>query len=200
MVRRADEVFRSKFNRVLAIVIAGLDAVFGISVLLTADLAYYATGLPLIALAGFGAWTVLWRPCVHVSDDAVSLVNVSRTVQIPWAALIQVDTRYSLTLATSRARYSAWAAPAPGRPTTRQAERRDAPERDPGARVRPGDLPATNSGDAAYLVRTRWGTVAAQVQIETGTYEQNQEIVKWHAAHLVIWAGLLLAAFAPALF
>ena len=199
MADRADEVFRPKFNRILAMIVWGFAAVFGISVLLTADLAYYTTGLPLIGLIIFAAWTALWRPCVYVTDEAVSLVNVTFTVQIPWAALIQVDTRYSLTLMTPRRNYSAWAAPAPGRPTTRRAARRDVPERDSGARVRPGDLPATNSGDAAHLVRTRWDILRNRDAIDLGTADQTAEVVRWHGWDLVIWAALLLASFAPAL-
>jgi len=199
MARRADEVFRPKFNRVSALVIWGFAAVFGISVLLTADLDYYATGLPVIALFAFAAWTALWRPCVYISDDGVALVNVTRTVQVPWPALIQVDTRYALTLMTPRATHSAWAAPAPGRPTTRRAIQRNAPERDDVERVRPGDLPATNSGDAAHLVRTRWDILRHQEAIELGAADQTQEVVHWHSLDLVIWAGLLLAAFAPVL-
>lgn len=199
MAARADEVFRPKFNRVLAMVVGGFDAVFGISVLLTADVSYYATGLPLIGLVAFAAWAALWRPCVYVNDGAVSLVNVLRTIQIPWAALIQVDTRYSLTLMTPRATYSAWAAPAPGRPVTRRATRREAAQRDDAIRVRPGDLPATSSGDAAHLVRTRWDILRNRDAIELGRADQVEEIVHWHRLDLVIWAVLLLAAFAPAL-
>ncbi|WP_448631495.1 hypothetical protein [Cellulomonas soli] len=43
------------------------------------------------------------------------VVNPLRAVRVPWAALIDVRTRYSLTLVTPTGQVRAWAAPGPGR-------------------------------------------------------------------------------------
>ena len=49
-----------------------------------------------------------------VHDGGATLENPYRTIDVPWAALVNVDTRYALTLITPHAKYAAWAAPAPG--------------------------------------------------------------------------------------
>ena len=42
------------------------------------------------------------------------LVNVLRTIDLPWPAIQLVDTKWALTLVTAYGKFTAWAAPAPG--------------------------------------------------------------------------------------
>ena len=67
-----------------------------------------------MALFVLAAWATFWRPCVVVSDAGVRLVNVSRTIDVPWPALQGIETRWALTLVTAYGRFTAWGAPAPG--------------------------------------------------------------------------------------
>lgn len=74
--------------------------------------------LPGVALAAVLGYGVLLRPSVEVSPTGVVLRNVVRDVEVPWAALADVRTRFALTLVTTDGRhFAAWAAPAAGRHT-----------------------------------------------------------------------------------
>lgn len=71
---------------------------------------------PAMVLAGTVVYVVLVRPTVAVDRDGVRLRNVLRDVEVPWAALEHVSTRFALTLHTRDGRQvRAWAAPASGR-------------------------------------------------------------------------------------
>jgi len=198
---REETIFTSRFNRVLAVV------VWALAVILTATtLASGTTSAPLalIPCAFFCllAWTALWRPYVLVADTGVRIRNVLRTIEVPWPALIHVDTRYALTLYTPGHQWSAWAAPAPGRTGTnvaRRAENRgrvDAAPRVDG-RVRPGDLLATESGQAAQIVRDHWEKLRESGAIEIGVAEQTPVPTHWHLGTnlaLVVLAAIGLYA------
>ena len=120
---------------------------------------------PWMALLTLTCWATFWRPRVAVSDAGVELVNVSRTVFIPWPALHDIDTKWSLTLVTAYGRFRAWSAPAPGtrgallslggsREEHGQPSRRG---RSPSEVVRPGDLVDSPSGSAAALIQPAVG-------------------------------------------
>ena len=107
-------MFYSRFNRVLAAV-SWLFCAGAIVAIVVSGFSNNGRYVWLIALVAFLAWAGLWRPFVRVTDDGVTLGNVLSTTEVPWAALIQVETQYALTLVTPHGRYSATAAPAPGR-------------------------------------------------------------------------------------
>lgn len=121
------------------------------------------------------AWIALWRPYVEVSDTGVRLQNVSHRVDVPWEALVLVDTRRALSLRTPRATYTAWSAPAPGFLAAMFATGREVNReaRASGAPARHGDLIGTDSGNAAVVIREQWrsrldaGTVTLGVADET---------------------------------
>lgn len=153
------------------------------------------TYLAPIALVVFAAWMVLWRPCVLVSDDAVRLVNVTRTIEIPWPALIQVDTRFALTLRTPHGRYTASAAPAPGRLNVARGGRDTTPGRVKfDGPARPSDLPTTDSGAAAWLVRDRWAKLSEAGRIELGVAETTPVKRSWHWTSLALAAAMLVGS------
>ena len=197
-----DVAFHSRFNRVLAIVIWSLEAFLLVSSVITGDFAKDpALAVVPAAFAAIAVWAMLWNPRVVVSDKNVVIVNVLRSIVIPWPALIDVDTKYSLSLRTPRGNYSAWAAPAPGRTgvaMARRAERRhgsSAQSPDMGGRERPGDLITTESGEAAYLVRERWHELIESGAVEAGIANSISETVRWHWFLNVV---LLLLAVATA--
>jgi hypothetical protein len=103
--------------------------------------------------AGSVGYAVLWRPAVVVDTEGVLLINMLRTVKIPWAVLDAVDTRYALTLTASGRRYVSWAAGAPGR--------RAAPWPGPG----PGDGAGGGRGGGKpwVLPDRRWSPTASGV-------------------------------------
>lgn len=213
-------VFRSRFNRVVAGVVwlgaaalcaAGLAA-GGASSVVSGDASPGASGgelatFALAALLAFTAWATLWHPRVSVGDDGVELRNVTHTVLVPWDAVIEVDTKYSLTVRTPRRVYSAWAAPAPGRYASRNALRTRAmkataddgdPLRIPVGGARTSDLPSTDSGDAAAIVRAEWQRRLDGGLIAIGGAETARVAVRVHAATLAalvaLGAAFVLAA------
>jgi Bacterial PH domain len=151
---------------------------------------------PWTALLTLTCWATFWRPRVAVSDAGVQLVNVTRTIFIPWPALEAIDTKWALTLVTAYGRFKAWSAPAPG---TRGAlmslsgSRReyDPRHRQPEEVVRPGDLIDSPSGSAAALIHRRWDEVRAAGHLENPRLEHDRAPVTWHIATGVAVLGLL---------
>ncbi|MEH0108172.1 PH domain-containing protein [Tersicoccus sp. MR15.9] len=150
-----------------------------------------------VDLAAVG-WAALWRPTVTIDDEQVVVRNVFRTVSVPWAALIDVDTKYALTLVTPHRRVTALAAPAPGRHAVMWANRQDVtglPERtyDSAHSIRPGDLAASHSGAAALLVRRHWERLAEEQRIDLGAADTTTIGTRWHPATIAA-AGVLAVA------
>jgi hypothetical protein len=203
----------SRFNRILAIaiwVVGGLLIVGAVAGGATSRV-FYLVPAAFIALL---AWEALWQPYVLVDDDGVVLRNVLRTVRVPWDALVHVDTKYALTLFTPGHRYAAWAAPAPGRgASARAAKAQGAPRArlpmvgQPMADLeagsagvlgsegsRPGDLVGTESGDAAYLVRTHWTAAREQGRITIGAAETTKVAILWHLGVAITLIVLFLGS------
>ncbi|KGJ81102.1 hypothetical protein GY21_01675 [Cryobacterium roopkundense] len=180
------DAYVSRFNRALAALVWVLCAASAVALSITGQELYLIpTGF--IVLLG---WVFLWAPSVRVSDAAVTVRNPLRAIVIPWQALIQVDTKFSLTLYTPGRSWPVWVAPAPGRGAVRRANRAGTSvDRTPFMTVepRPGDLPGTESGDAAQLVRDRWSRLQASGVIEAGVAEHTPvEIVPQRGALIAL--------------
>jgi hypothetical protein len=180
-----DEEFRSGFGRGLTVVI-GVAAVFAL-VLITATGGAMdaALTLPWLALVVTCCWAVFWRPLVRVSDAGVRLVNVTRTIDVPWPALREVHTRYALTLVTAYGSFAAWAAPAPTAGTALRSSMKFRPSDTPAAgrevvAVSVGDLPGSASGDAAAAVRRRWERLRVAGHLDDPRLEFERLPVRWH--------------------
>lgn len=191
------EIFKARTNAWFA-VLCWAVAALGIAVTgITAGPAALAGTAPLLLVAFLG-WQLFWMPAVVVHDGGVTLENPFRSILVPWEALVQVDTRFALTLVTARKSYVAWAAPAPGIWGGRNARPEDlrglpATTYGPGQSVRPGDLKSTDSGVAARLVRRRWHELVESGELAAGDAATTPVKVtfRWAAAAVVV---LLLAA------
>ncbi|GAB3803634.1 hypothetical protein GCM10028798_22870 [Humibacter antri] len=180
------DVFVSRFNRVLAVVVWALDAfVLAGYVWVHGGLRDPFATVP-VALVALLAWVALWRPSIQIDDDGIRVVNVFRTIEVPWPALIHIDTKYALTLFTPGHRYSVWAAPAPGRTGAAMAARKQergrvemAPVSENGS-IRPGDLIASESGQAAYLIRERWARLRDAGHIDAGFADETPVHIRVH--------------------
>jgi hypothetical protein len=151
--------------------------------------------LPWVALFMTCCWAIFWRPSVEVSDAGVRMVNVTRTIDVPWPAVVDVETRYALTLDTAYGRFAAWAAPAPGAGPALRTAMRNRPRRHDSytdtdgdgdgddATVRSatmGELAGTPSGDAAMIVRRRWEHLKDAGFLDEPQLEFDRAPIRWH--------------------
>ncbi|MHA7220886.1 PH domain-containing protein [Arthrobacter sp. RHLT1-20] len=193
------EIFKARTNIWFAW-LSWAVAAFGLVVtVVTAGPGALAGAAPLLLIAFLG-WQLFWLPAVVVHDDGVSLENPFRSVQVPWAALVHVDTRFALTLITAEKSYTSWAAPAPGIWGGRNASPDDlhglpATTYGPGESVRPGDLKSTDSGQAARLVRARWHDLVESGELVAGDAATTavKVTVRWAPAGAVVL--LLIASY-----
>ena len=151
---------------------------------------------PWLALTALSCWATFWRPEVVVDDGGIHVVNVFRTIDVPWPSLRAVDTKWALTLITDHGRFTAWAAPAPGRRSAARHDRGDLRRLPSGMRVagaiRPGDLPGSESGSAALLIRRRWERLRDAGHLDGARLEHESAPITWHLG----WIGASVALIA----
>ncbi|WP_421732627.1 PH domain-containing protein [Cellulomonas sp.] len=193
---------RSRYVSTIAawVVIAGLTAARGFEDGTIAVL----RALPLALALGLLAWLVFWHPRVDVTDEGVTMVNPLRTVTVPWAALIDVDTQYSLTLVTPTGRYRAWAAPGPGRHQVLTAGKDELAgtsrrARDSRGAVAIGELRSAPSGYVAALVRHRWEQLVESEELALGVADDTPVVTRWNRVAIVLLALALLGVVVVAL-
>ena len=154
------ETVNSRFNQVLAIGIWAISAAIAVSLFAIDRPSQLAYLVPL-AVVNLLVWEGLWRPTLVIKDDGVEVTNPFRDIRIPWSALVNVDTKFALTLFTPGRKFEVWIAPSPGRSFGYRSAaladreiRRTSPHSS--STVRPGDLVTSESGAAASLVRSCW--------------------------------------------
>jgi PH (Pleckstrin Homology) domain-containing protein len=190
------EVFQPRLGRALCIAV---DAVcIGAMVALVArdgPSALWHAGPWLALMAGF-CWALYWRPEVVVDDGGVRLVNVFRTIDLPWPSIQAIDTKWALTLITAYGKYTGWAAPAPGMREAVRATSRDSRHLPKSALssegIRPGDLPSSASGGAALLIRRRWEELRDAGHLDDPRLERETAPVTWHRMTIVVGVGLMV--------
>lgn len=198
-------VFRPVFGRVLAGAIMVLCAAgLVMAVVHDGPSAIVQLGPWLVLVAG-AVWATYWRPEVAVDDGGVHVVNVLRTIDLPWPSIQRVDTKWALTLVTAYGKYTAWAAPAPGGLATARAASKGTlgglPESTygPGRSIRPGDVPSSPSGAAAGEVRRRWEELRDAGHLDDPHLEFDRPPVRWHWPLIVAAAALVVLGVLAAL-
>jgi hypothetical protein len=196
-MRFAPTSFRPAFGRVLSVVVVVMAVAGLASFVVTGDwlgLVRYGWAL---ALLGAGALAVFWFPRLDIAEHEVTVRNVFSTVHVPWPAIERVDTKWALTLHTAEGTVTAWASPAPTRYASASASRRDASLSgdQQGFAPRPGDLPTTESGAAAYVIRQHWEDLRADGLLASGA-EPGSVRRDIHWATIAVLGGLLVASVA----
>lgn len=133
-----------------------------------------ASALTAVAIA----YIYFVTPEIVATEQEITVTNPWRRHVVPWGALIDVDTRFSLTLVTPQAQVHALGAPSPGgfAAMRSKADRDSATrrvERQRGGQVRPGDLPATQSGVMAAVIRGHLRELAETGSLQTGEQVQT---------------------------
>lgn len=189
-------MIRPSFGRILTVVVVVIVfAALGSLVLANGQDALRALWLPL--LLAYCAWLTLWRPHVLIAPESITMRNVFSTIRIPWGAVERIDTKWALTLYTRKGRHVAWAAPAPGRHAVGRfgsEDLRHLPETSyVGGSVRASDLPRSDSGDAATIIRTHWEALQ-NGDAGSSAPGESDVTVTVHAVSLAVLIVLVFAA------
>ena len=144
---------------------------------------------------GFFAWLLFWNPSIRVSETEIVVDNIFRFTALNWSAIRRIDTKYSLTLETDSGIIRAWAAPAPSRYAGFLANKSEAehlPESSFIGKglVRPGDLTSSDSGVAAYVIRSHWEQLRDKNQLGS----EPVVVTRWAATRIVVFLVLSAAA------
>lgn len=139
------------------------------------------------------AYVYFVAPTITVAEEAITVENPWRRHVVPWGALIDVNTRFQLTLVTPQGEVHALAAPSPGGFSAMRA-RPDADARTARIRrqgvggVRAGDLPMQSSGQIAVVIRGHW-----QDRVEAGDLDHSEVATTTpRVVHLAITLGALM--------
>jgi hypothetical protein len=155
-----EQVIHSRSGRIIAVagfIFAGL----GVVALAIESLDLLISGGWGFIWIGFVSWLLFWNPSIRITEDGVQVENVFTNVFLSWSSIVRIDTKYSLTLETKEKTFQAWAAPAPSRYSAFMANKTEAehlPESSFVGKgmIRPGDLTSSDSGVAAFLIRSQW--------------------------------------------
>ena len=174
-------------------------ALFGITALAIDSWLLLATKSWVYIWFAYFAWLLFWNPSVKVSDEGVVVDNIFKTHKLNWSAITRIDTKYSLTLETKERTIQAFGAPAPSRYAGFMANKTEAehlPESSFVGKglVRPGDLTSSDSGVAAYIIRSHWEKLRDLNKLN----ETSSVKSKWVIWRIVVF--LCLSAVAVASF
>jgi hypothetical protein len=144
---------------------------------------------------GFFAWLLFWNPSIKVFESEIVVDNIFRFTTLNWSSIKRIDTKYSLTLETEKGVVRAWAAPAPSRYAGFLANKSEAehlPESSfiGNGLVRPGDLTSSDSGVAAYVIRSHWEQLRDKNQLGA----ESVVVTRWSATRIVVFVALSAAA------
>ena len=182
------EVFRPWLGPALTIVIAVVCVVTLIAAVARDGMrALWLVG-PWLALVGGSCWALFWRPHVVVDESRVRLVNVLRTIDLPWRSICAVDTKWALTLITVHGRVTAWAAPAPGNGEALRTYS--------GQDLRRGDLSSNAPGGAALFVCQRLEQLRDGGYLDDPRLAHEPPAVTWHWATIGVAVGLIALGIA----
>ena len=78
------DVFVSRFNRVLAVIVWALDTFVLVGYVWIHGGLRDPFAIVPVALVALLAWVALWRPSIRIDDDGIRVVNVFRTITVPW--------------------------------------------------------------------------------------------------------------------
>jgi hypothetical protein len=176
-------------------------AIFGITALAIDSWLLVATKSWVYIWFAYFAWLLFWNPSVKVSEDGVVVDNIFKTHKLNWSAITRIDTKYSLTLETSHRTIQAFGAPAPSRYAGFMANKTEAehlPESSFVGKglVRPGDLTSSDSGVAAYVIRSHWEKLRDLNKLSDEASVRSS----WVLWRIVVLAILSIAAVASFIF
>ena len=129
-------------TRVLAAVGLAICAALAVNLIVTGTPGSIWHFLPWLLLVAWGIFLLLWRPCLLVSPDGLTVRNILREHTIPFSELISLRVIHTVMLDTSAGRISSWGAPGAGKIGPRLA------------RTGPANLPALPHSQS--VIQNQW--------------------------------------------
>lgn len=117
-------LFKTAFSKYFPAVFAGVVLLASI-VIVADDVRELSRSVPFLLAAALLVWIVFGYPRVEVSDGGITLVNVVRTVHVPWPCFTGADARWNLRIDTRSGSYTSWALPAGSGTARRLPNRRE---------------------------------------------------------------------------
>jgi hypothetical protein len=176
-------------------------ALFGITALAIDSWLLVATKSWVYIWFAYFSWLLFWNPSVKVSEEGVVVDNIFTINKLNWSAITRIDTKYSLTLETKERTIQAFGAPAPSRYAGFMANKTEAehlPESSFVGKglVRPGDLTSSDSGVAAYVIRSHWEKLRDLNKLNDASSVRSN----WVLWRIVVLVCLSVAAAASFIF
>ncbi len=111
-----DKTFRPRSNFVWATVALLLIVLFALnSIFVGEDAGQSVLELGLSAVLAFVTYLVWIRPKLVIGKDSVTVVNPVQTVSIPYDEIVDLETKWALSIVHKKGRTTAWVAPASGK-------------------------------------------------------------------------------------
>ena len=174
-------------------------ALFGVTALAIDSWLLVATKSWVYIWFAYFAWLLFWNPSVKVSEEGVVVDNIFKTHKLNWSAITRIDTKYSLALETKNRTIQAFGAPAPSRYAGFMANKTEAqhlPESSFVGKglVRPGDLTSSDSGVAAYIIRSHWEKLRDLNKLNDASFVKSHWVL-WRIAVFVCLSVAAVASF-----
>jgi hypothetical protein len=188
------KLLRSRSGKIMAVLAMAFSAI-GVFALTTEPITVFLVKFWIYLWFGYLAWLLFWNPSIRVGESQIAVDNIFRTTTLNWSSIRRIDTKYSLSLETPTGIVRAWAAPAPSRYAGFLANRTEAehlPESSfiGNGMVRPGDLTSSDSGVAAYVIRSHWEKLRDSDQLD----ENPRVVTRWAFARVIAFFVLGIAA------
>ena len=181
-------------------VVTGVLAALGLSSFIVRGDALGVIRYGLLAVAVvYLAWLFFWYPRVTIDPSGVGVRNVLRTHHVTWPAITSVETKYALTIITAHDKVVAWSAPAPSRYAALNntgADVRGTYARDNSSSVAVGDVPRSESGNAALHVRRSWTRLRDAGHLDSGVIDGPEIRRTWNTRVIVLSVTLVVAGVA----
>lgn len=191
-----ETVLRPMSGRIIAVTLILFALAIFVTGLVQLGVEQVLTHTAVPALIGYLGWFLFWAPSVSVSPGGIVLDNPARLIRLQWPQVTFIDTKWALEVHTEHGRYTAWAAPAPGRQTALRQTRADLGHLPKGAyeqgTVRPGDIPTSDSGAAAMMIRRQWEALREAGHLDDLRVELPAPVTSIHWVRLLVLAALVV--------
>lgn len=150
----------------------------------------------------YTVWYLLMRPKLVVDEELLTVVNPVRTHTVGFAALIDISTKFNLTLVTPSKKYQAFAIPSTGMAASLKRSSGDTANMHSMTGVGTGsvkasDLPQGFSGGIAQAVRGYWQELVEAEKLGSISAEESSSV---DVPGVCLWVLLALATVATFFF